>query len=208
MKNVKKIKPLWILCVALGLTLFACTKDSSTGPGPAPVDKDYLALGWSNFESQKYDSAVVNFTAAYNQATTVPVRGEALGGRGWAYMYKREISKGKADFVFATGLTGLAPSILNDIRVGGAFALYSLNDFSTAASYASAALTENPSYSFSHDSKVTAKRVRLLLAQSYYAAGQFPQCAAQLDLLDAAHAPHAADPAGLLTVITSLLSTL
>jgi len=208
MKNLSNTTSLWPLCVALGLTLAACSNDSSTGPGPAPVEKDYLALGWANFESQKYDSAVVNFTTAYNQATTVLVRGEALGGRGWAYMYKREISKGKADFVFALGLTGLAPAVLNDIRVGGAFAFYSLNDFSTAASHASAALTENPSYAFTHDAKVTAKRVRVLLAQSYYAAGQFPQCAAQLDLLDSAHAPHASDPAGLLAAISSLLATL
>ena len=32
-------------------------------------------------------------------------------------------------------------------------------------------LTDNPSYTFSHDSKVMAKRLRLLLAQSNYANG-------------------------------------
>ncbi len=202
------VKPLWLLSIALGMSFLACSKDSSTGPGPAPVDKDFLALGWSNFESQKYDSAVINFTAAYNEATTAAVRGEALSGRGWSYTYKRELSKGKADFVFATGLTGIAPAVLDDIRVGGAFALYSLNDFSTAASYASAALTSNSSYVFTHDAKVTAKRVRILLAQSYYATGQFFHCAAQLDLLDAAYAPHAADPAGLLAAITGILNSL
>jgi tetratricopeptide (TPR) repeat protein len=202
------MKPLWILSIVLGMGISACSKDSSTGPGPVPVEKDYLALGWSNFESQKYDSAVTNFTAAYNQATTPSVRGEALAGRGWAYTYKRELSKGRADFVFANGLTGIAPAVLNDIRVGGAFALYSLNDFSTAASYASAALTSDPSYVFTHDSKVTARRLRILLAQSYYAAGQFSDCAVQLDLLDAAHAPHSVDPAGLLVVIATLLNTL
>jgi len=201
-------KPLWILGIAFGMGLSACSKDSSTGPGPAPVEKDYLALGWSNFESQKYDSAVTNFTAAYNQATAASVRGEALGGRGWAYTYKRELSKGKADFVFAHGLTGITSPVLDDIRVGGAFVLFSTNDFSTAASYASAALTSNPSYVFTHDSKITARRVRILLAQSYYAAGQFSDCAAQLDLLDTAHAPHTIDPAGLLVVITNLLNTL
>ena len=192
----------------LAVGFFACSKDSSTGPVPGPENRDYLALGWSNFETQKYDSAVTNFTSAYNQATTVAARGEALSGRGWSYTYKRDLSKGKADFVFAVGLTGVAPAVMNDIRVGGALALYSLNDFSTAASYASTALTSNSSYIFSHDSKVTAKRVRILLAQSYYAAGQFSQCAAQLDILDAAHAPHVADPAGLLAVIASLLNSL
>ena len=202
------MKPLWILSIVLGVGISACSKDSSTGPGPEPGEKDFLALGWSNFESQKYDSAVTNFTAAYNQAATASVRGEALGGRGWAFTYKREISKGKADFVFANGLTGITPAVLNDIRVGGAFALYATNDFSTAASFANAALTSNPSYTFTHDSKVSARRVRILLAQSYYAAGQFFDCAAQVDLLDAAHAPHAVDPAGLLVAITSLLNSL
>lgn len=202
------LKPLWLLSIALGVSFLACSKDSSTGPGPAPVEKDYLALGWSNFESQKYDSAVTNFTAAYNQATMPSVRGEALGGRGWAYTYKRELSKGKADFVFANGFTGITPAVLNDIWVGGAFALYATNDFSTAASYATAALTSDPGYVFKHDSKVTARRVRILLAQSYYAAGQFSDCAVQLNLLDAAHAPHPVDPARLLAAIATLLNTL
>lgn len=202
------MKRLWILGVSLVVGFSACSKDSSTGPAPAPPDKDYIALGWSNFESLKYDSAVTNFTAAYNQATTASVRGEALSGRGWAYTYKREISKGRADFVFAHGLAGISSSVTDDIRVGGAFALFALNDFSTAASYASAALTSNPTYVFTHDSKVTARRVRILLAQSYYAAGQFSDCAGQIDLLDAAHAPHSVDPAGLLVVIASLLNSL
>lgn len=202
------MKILGILSVILALTLLACSKDSSTGPGPAQVEKDYLALGWSNFESQKYDSAVTSFTSAYNNATTSAERGEALSGRGWAYTYRRDLAKGKADFVFAYGLTGIAPAVMNDIRVGVAFALYALNDFSAAASYASMALTENASYTFSHDPKVTTRRVRVLLAQSYYAAGQFSQCAAQLDLLDATHAPHALDPPSLLAGITSLLNSL
>jgi len=141
MQRIIIAKPVWMLGIAFATFFLACSNDSTTGPEPAPGEKDRLALGWSNFESQKYDSAVTNFTAAYNQATTAAARGEALSGRGWAYTYKREISKGRADFVFATDLTGTAPAVLADIRVGGAFAMYSLNDFSTAATYASAALT-------------------------------------------------------------------
>jgi tetratricopeptide (TPR) repeat protein len=208
MKRMRDMKPLWMLSIALIVSILACSKDSSTGPGPTPVEKDYLALGWSNFESQKYDSAVTTFTTAYNQATTAAARGEALDGRGWAYTYKRDLSKGKADFVFATSVTEVTQTVLNDVHVGGAIAMYSLNDFSSSAAYASAALTSNPSYLFTHDAKVTAKRVRILLAQSYYAAGQFFDCAAQLDILDAAHAPHAVDPPLLLAGISSLLNLL
>lgn len=197
-----------VLGAALLLMLAACSKESTTGPAPSPVGKDYQALGWSNFETQKYDSAIINFTSAYNMAVTDSARGKALAGRGWTYTYKRDLTKAKADFVFAIGLIGLPTEVLNDIRAGGAFTLFSLNEFSLAATYAGAALTSNPAYVFSHDSKVTARRLRILLAQSYYASGLFSLCAAQLDILDSSQAPHASTPSTLLAHITSLLGTL
>jgi tetratricopeptide (TPR) repeat protein len=199
----------WMVQILAGLLLLAvgCSKDSNPS-ADNPANKDFVALGWLDFEGQKYDAAITNFTEAYNKATAVTVRGEALSGRAWSYAYKRDLFQAKGDFVFASGLVGVAPAVMNDIRVGAAFVHYSLNEFSPAASYANAALADNPSYVFSHDSKVTAKRVRLLLAQSYYAMGQFTQCAAQLDIIDSSGAPHLADPTSLLGSITAILNTL
>ena len=203
------MKLIVILSVGIALTLLACSKDStSTGPGPALTDKDYLALGWQHFEAQRYDSAVTNFTSAYNLTSTQTVRGEALSGRGWSSMYKRDLSRAKGDFSIAAGVTGIPTNVLNDIRVGNAFTLYSMNGFVDAASNASAALTDNPSYTFSHDAKVTVKRVRLLLVQSYFANGQFAQAAAQLDIFDPARAPHSPEPPILLGRITAALNSL
>ncbi|MBF8294020.1 MAG: hypothetical protein HW389_565 [Bacteroidetes bacterium] len=203
------MKLIVVLSVAIAMTLLACSKDStSTGPGPALRDNDYLALGWQHFEAQRYDSAVTNFTSAYNLALTQAVRGEALNGRGWSSMYKRDLSRAKGDFSIAAGVTGIPTNVLNDVRVGNAFTLYSMNVFVDAASNAHAALTDNPSYTFSHDAKVTVKRVRLLLLQSYFANGQFAQAAAQLDLLDPARAPHSSEPPILLERIAAALNSL
>ena len=198
-----------VLSVTIALTFLACSKDStSAGPGPAPTDKDHLALGWQHFEAQRYDSAVTNFTSAYNLASTPAVRGEALSGRGWSSMYKRDLSRAKGDFSIAAGITGIPATVLNDVRVGNAFTLYSMNSFVDAASNANAALTDNPSYTFSHDVKVTVKRVRLLLVQSYFANGQFALAAAQLDIIDPARAPHSSEPTILLGRITATLNSL
>jgi hypothetical protein len=123
-------------------------------------------------------------------------------------MYKRDLPGAKTDFSSAVVTTGIVASVLNDARAGEAFTLYALNMYSDAALYANAALTDNPAYIFAHDAKVTAKRLRLLLVQSYYANGQFTLAAAQLDIVDPARAPHSADPTVLLGAITAALNSL
>ena len=197
------------LSILVLLAMAGCAKSSSsTGPDNSGSDVAHLAQGWRDFEGQQYEAAATEFSGALSNASTSSVRGEALTGRGWTSMYKRNLGSSKADLISAAGTSGIASSVLADARVGAAFVLYALNDFSSAAAYADTALTSNPSYLFSHDSKVTAKRVRLLLVQSYYANGQFTQAAAQLDVFDPAHAPHSSDPSALLGSINSALSTL
>jgi tetratricopeptide (TPR) repeat protein len=191
------------------LACVGCSKESSpAAPEQKPTDADYVALGWADFEAQRFDSAVNNFTQAYNLATTPLVRGDALNGRAWSYAYKRDLVKSSGDFIFANGFSGISPAALNDVRAGGAFVLYSLNDFPTAITYATAVLATNPTYTFSHDAKVTVKRLRLLLAQSYYANGQFSSAASQMDIVDPAHSPHSSDPSVLLASITAALNSL
>jgi hypothetical protein len=191
------------------LACAGCSKESSpSGPEQKPTDTDYITLGWSDFDAQKFDSAVNNFTQAYNQASTTLVRGDALNGRGWAYAYKRDLVKSNGDFVFANGFSGISPAALNDVRAGASFVAYSLNDFSSAITFSTQVLTDSPSYTFSHDAKVTAKRLRLLLAQSYYANGQFSPAASQMDIVDPARAPHSSEPSALLASITAVLNSL
>lgn len=195
--------------LAAALALLACSKDSSpSGPGPTLVDKDYLSLGWHQFEAQHYDSAATSFTSAYTMTSTEAIRAEALCGRGWSSMYKRDLAGAKADLALALGAASPTAGVTNDARAGEAFTLYALNMYSDAASYAYAALTDNPAYVFAHDAKVTAKRLRLLLVQSYYATGQFVLAAAQLDIFDPARSPHSSDPTILLGTITAALNSL
>ncbi len=195
--------------LVMALTLLACSKDSSpSGPDLTKADKDYLAQGWQQFELQRYDSAGTSFTSAQSLASTQAIRAEALNGRGWCSMYKRDLAAAKTDFSAAMEITGIAGNVLNDARAGAAFTLYALNMYPDAASSANAALTDNPSYAFAHDAKVTATRLRLLLVQSYYANGQFSLAAAQLDIVDPARAPHSSDPTILLGSIAAALNSL
>jgi hypothetical protein len=186
-----------------------CSKGSSpTSSNNDLTDTQTLALGWQNFEAGRYDAAVTNFTTVNNQSTSAAIRGEALCGRGWSYMNQRNLPWAKSDFALASGLSSVSSGVLDDIRTGQAFTLFALNDFSGASTSAAAALSDNPTYSFSHQAKVTTKRVRLLLAQCYFGSGQFSTAATQLDIVDPAQAPHSADPSVLLQSITFLLSSL
>ena len=191
-----------IIMVVLLVSLAGCAKD----PAPTPVedipdDKEILALGWKDFEEKRYDSAITNFTEAYNKSTTAAIRSESLCGRGWANSYKRDLAKAKSDFAFALGINGIATDVDLDVRAGHAFVAHAQNDFTSAIALAHAVLTQRPTYAFVHDPRVTAKRVRMVLIQSYYADGQFAQAAGQMDLLVPANAPHPADPVLLLQSI-------
>jgi hypothetical protein len=205
----KRVRGALVACILVFFAMAGCSKGSSpTSSNNDLTDTQTLALGWQNFEAGKYDAAVTNFTSVNIQSSSTAVRGEALCGRGWASMNLRNLAGAKSDFAIASGLAGISSGVLDDIRVGQAFALYALNDFPGAASSGTAALSDKPSYSFTHDAKVTAKRVRLLVAQSYYASGQFALAAGQLDILDPTHAPHSSDPSILLASIMSQVNSL
>lgn len=197
------------LMVPFLLLLAACAKDAAPTP-PLDIvgDKELLALGWKDFEEKRYDSALVNFTEAYNKSTTAAIRAESLCGRAWANSYKRDFAKAKSDFAFALGVSGITTDVDLDVRVGHAFVAHAQNDFISAISFAHAVLTQRPAYLFSHDARVTAKRIRMLLIQCYYADGQFIQAAAQMDLLDPANAPHGIDPVILLRKILAARGSL
>ena len=198
-----------VFIIVLFLLQQGCSKDSSpSAPVEKPTEKNFLELAWKNFESQHYDSAVIHFTEAYNKATTANVRGEAIAGRGWANAYARDLSKAKSDFAFALNISGLSNDLQTDIRAGTACVLYGLNDFAGTLSFAQPVLADKPTYVFAHDPKVTAKRIRLLMIQSYYATGQFTQAADHMNILDPSGAPHSIDPAILLGKIQAALNSL
>ncbi|MEX1276893.1 MAG: hypothetical protein WEE20_13235 [Bacteroidota bacterium] len=198
-----------IFPVLFCVLLVGCGKDDAPTPPEDTVnDKELLALGWKDFEEKRYDSAITNFTDAYNKSTTAAIRAESLCGRGWANSSKRDFTKAKSDFAFALGVSGIPTDVDLDVRTGHAFVAHAQNDFTSAISFAHAVLTQRPAYVFVHDTRVTAKRVRMVLIQSYYADGQFAQAAGQMDLLDPAKAPHATDPVILLQNIIAARNSL
>lgn len=198
--------------IATGFVLFlvvsGCSSDTPAPPENKVDETTLLQQAWQEFEGGQYDKAISLFTELFNGASSSETRGEALSGRAWSQSYKRVFEKAKSDYAFALGLAGIAPQTKNDLRVGYALVLNAVNDFSGAVTFASAALAEKPAYSFPHDSKISVKRIRLLLAQSYYATGQFPLAAAQMDLFNPAAAPHSTDPPILLQKITAAYNSL
>lgn len=49
--------------IVMMLSVFGCSRNPAE-PQQKATDKEYLALGWSDYEGGRYDSAVNNFTQA------------------------------------------------------------------------------------------------------------------------------------------------
>lgn len=200
-----------LIAAALTIVLLigGCSGDSPAPSEGKVDDQILLQQAWQEFEAGRYDQAIIQFTQLFNNSGSNGAKqGEALNGRAWSYSYKRDFEKAKSDFVFALGVSGISIDTKNDLRIGHALVLHATNDFLGAITFLSAALAEEPTYSFAHDSRISVKRVRLVLAQSYYATGQFALAAAQLDLIDPAGAPHTTDPPTLLQKIIAAYNSL
>lgn len=203
MRHVFKVIFVMILVLGAG-----CSGTSSPQPESTPTPEQAVQQAWKDFEAGRYESAIAGFTNVFNFNSSAEIRGEAMSGRGWSYAYQRAFEKAKSDFLFAVGLSGITTNTSHEVRVGHALVLHAVNDFSGAIVLLNGVLTERPTYSFAHDPKVSAKRLRVVLAQSYYATGEFALAAAQLDLFDPSKAPHSSDPPILLQLIAAALNSL
>ncbi len=162
--------------------------------------------GWTAFESGDFTTAVDKFTQAVvkenNQYDTL--RAEALGGRGWSRIYLGELNDARNDFDGANRKS-THPEVKNDIYAGYGLVFNALNQYNSCVKIIEPLLQSTPDYEFSHRPAVNAFRLRLLVAQSYYAMGNFAKVAAHLDILEPDYAPHNAnDPEALLQAIERL----
>ncbi len=197
-----------LLAIVTVLIPLGCGTELSTEPDLLLTPEELIARGWNRFTSGLYNEAVDDFTRAHNGATLGSLRSEALNGRGWSYAYRREFTRARSDFTLALNIVGSLPPTRTDVRAGLAFVLFSLKQYNACLNQAQNALIENPNYQFAHDARVTARRLRLLIAQAAFAEGLFNEAASALDQFDPASAPHSNDPVALLLAIQRGLNSL
>ncbi|CUS79902.1 Abnormal spindle-like microcephaly-assoc'd, ASPM-SPD-2-Hydin [Candidatus Kryptonium thompsonii] len=184
------------------------------GNGDATINQiiSLIQSGWQSFSNKNYDDAFTKFDQAVSLSRANSrydsLQAEAECGRGWSRAYKREFSLARNDLLNSLAHQSVSQSVSLNSKAGIALVHHALNEFSSAIQRALEVLNANPNYVFAYDNRVYYKRLRLVLAQSYYTLGDFQSAAQQLDIIDPAGAPHSTDPAVLLRQIQDMWSRL
>ncbi len=171
-----------------------------------------IQSGWQSFSNRDYNDAFNKFDQAVSLARTSSrydsLQAEAECGRGWARAYNRNFSLAKNDLLASLAHQSIAQRVSLNSKAGLAFVHHALNEYASAIQRALEVLNVNQNYVFEYDQRVYYKRLRLVLAQSYYSLGDFQNAAKQLDIIDPANAPHSTDPVTLLKQIQDMWSRL
>jgi tetratricopeptide (TPR) repeat protein len=149
-------------------------------------DPEYAALdlvndGWQKFEGGMFCTALKRFESAIEMD---PSYGDAYNGKGWAAMRvsSLEIALSAFDEISNGQMTIPDPV---DVVVGKAIIYGNLDptDPEATIALADSALKMDPAYEFTHDRRLTWHDLRIILARSYFALGQYDEAKAQIDIL-------------------------
>ncbi|MEN3038368.1 MAG: choice-of-anchor D domain-containing protein [Candidatus Kryptonium sp.] len=183
-----------------------------TGNGDGTIVRinSLIQSGWQAFSNRNYNEAFAKFDSAVSLARTNSrydsLQAEAECGRGWSRAYNRDFQLAKNDLLSALAHQSISQRVSLDSRAGLAFVHHALNEFPSAIQRALEVLNVNSNYVFTYDNRVHNRRLRLVLAQSYYTLGDFQNAARQLDIIYPAGAPHSTDPTILLRQIQEMWS--
>ncbi len=158
----------------LVIVVYACGGDNLTGPSAGSAAR-LVADGWALYELGEYEPALSKFNSAVKLN---PSYVEAYNALGWTHFTLHDISQ--AIQQFRTGINK-DPQML-DLLVGNSFALYEGKDYSLENGSLKWALEaieldsaefdmDGTDYHFSHNSKVSAKELRKIMALSYFYLG-------------------------------------
>jgi len=168
----------------MGLLLAACAVMVLTGCGSSDEVVDPIPLptlvdqGWDAFESGDFVGAKSDFERAIADD---PENGAAHNGLGWANMRLDDLQGAVTSFDAALthGFTGADP------HAGKAIVLRDLEpvDYAAAIGSANTALGIESDYAFAHDAGLDWQDLRLILAQSHFALGEYDDANTQVGLL-------------------------
>ncbi len=166
---------------------------ASCGGNPAGTTIDDA---WAAFEAKDYPGALAQFTALTSDAS---VQAEANTGAGWS-------SLRLYDYVNANTYFGNVPSDI-DANAGLSFSEWAQGNNSGAIVKADFVLTASPTYTFLHDTQITASKLILVKAYAYYELAQYGPCLTMIKQLDGPYNPTIA-PADSAQVLVDKLTAL
>lgn len=190
----------FLACVAaLTIALLSgCGNDCEDCGWIIPDPPDLVGEGWTAFEAGDLDTAALQFEAAIVRE---PSNAEAHNGLAWTCLRRGNLSDAIIGFdvALANGFPGA------DAYAGKAILLRDLPpaDYQGAIDAALAALGIEAAFVFAHDTRLDWKDLRLVMAQSHFALGEYDAANAEVGLLGGTMQ----DPASL-TFVLDLLSEL
>lgn len=176
------------LTVLIGLLAFVVCGGSNFGTNPPPPDpqkvEDIINAAWARYEAAQYDEAITLFNEALSLDNTVL---DIFNGLGWSYFQTHSLIKSLANHTIAIG----SDSSFADAMVGFSVSAFERNEYGLAINAINTIARIDTSgfdiqgtddYIFKHDSAVTARRVRKILALCYFYSGNFTESFNQLKL--------------------------
>lgn len=144
--------------------IYGCGEDKVT----PPTVEQLIEQGWTKFEAGNNPGASADFKAAIGMSADT---NEAYLGLGWAEL--RQSHAGMAEKAFLTYLSKDSDS--NDARAGLALAYHAQDKFEDAIDMAEAVLDAGQDWNLSRVPEINYLDLALVLAESYYATGDFSQ---------------------------------
>jgi tetratricopeptide (TPR) repeat protein len=193
------MKKIMILATALLMAAIGCSKSTAPETPPAELTAaEYLGQGWTNFNAGSYSSAQTSFVNAIAKDAALA---DAYNGKGWCQGILGDPTAALSTFKAGLSHSGTS-AILNELRAGQAFS-YAALDSSTQAIAKGLEVLADSAWQFSHtyrpsarDNVLNYKEVALLLAQSYFKLGQFPNALSWVQLLNPGFSANVTTTAG------------
>jgi len=166
------------------LILLAIVSGCVNGPDGVvalpPADEYHTAAaeGWLEFGAGRYDNAVMAFDRAVEIDSTLS---QAYVGLGWSYAMLNQMDVARSNLDLAIARDSESP----DGYAARAFVHLAQGEYEAAIEAARRAIDfGGDDYVFSQISDVQTRNLRLVMAESHYATGQYPDAQAQVDILD------------------------
>lgn len=136
-----------------------------------------LAAGWSRFEEGNYTGAIEKFEEAVG---TAPGLGDGHNGLGWCYLRLDSLDAALDEFqvAVAKGFVGAGA------QAGRCLILNRKDEYRQAVVAGEAALAADPVFELEGDATIDIRDVRLAMAQSMYALGEYTDALEQIVVVD------------------------
>jgi tetratricopeptide (TPR) repeat protein len=179
MKSKLMTKRIRIIILIITVLLSGCISDEENIILP-PVDPYYVKVadGWINFKLGDYQNGIIHFKDAMDDD---PSLSAAYLGLGWCYAMIDDFQSSLPNFDVTISIEPDSP----DAYAAKSFIYLAQNEYESAVKPAEQAiLLGGEDYVFSQIPDVGTRNLRLLMAESHYALGQYKDAQTQINILE------------------------